>query len=284
MLKYSGVLKMQTYETRFKSIQDFEVKSTYIELDSHSRENEFNSHIHNECEIYINLSGDVSFVVENNIYPITPGSIIITRPFEYHHCVYHSNKLHRHFWILFSALGNEYLFDRFYKRNIGENNLLILENDRTKELISVCEKLTSGKKSDFDNYFNFFNLINLIKHADVPNNLGSSYPDIVINAMTYINNNLSNPIKVGDISKNVNVSINTLERYFIRFLNISPTAYIKKMRLSNAAKLLSEGCSVFEASKKSGFSDCSGFIALFRKTYGQTPYVYKKNLNKMSLT
>ena len=27
-------------------------------------------HIHNMCEIYVNVSGDVSFMVENNIYPV----------------------------------------------------------------------------------------------------------------------------------------------------------------------------------------------------------------------
>lgn len=139
----------------FKAIQPFELNSKYTELDAHSRENVFKSHIHNEYEIYINLSGDVSFAVENSIYPITPGSIIITRPFEYHHCVYHSNKLHKHFWILFSAEGNEYLFDKFYNRKLGENNLLILEKDKTDNLISVCEKLTSESCSELEKHCNF---------------------------------------------------------------------------------------------------------------------------------
>ena len=272
---------MLSHKTDFKPIHSFEGKSTYIELDSHSPENVYDSHIHNECEIYINLSGDVSFVVENNIHPITPGSIIITRPFEYHHCVYHSNKLHKHFWILFSATGNEYLFDAFFKRKVGENNLLMLEKDKTKELISVCEKMTTETNSELEKYFNFFKIINLIHDATTPKISDTSYPDIVINAMAYIDENLSYPIKVSEISKNANVSINTLERYFMQFLNVSPTAYIKKKRLSNAARLLSEGYSVTEASENSGFSNCSAFISLFRKTYGQTPYAYKKTLEKI---
>lgn len=270
---------MLSQKNFFKEIHPFEVKSSYIELDAHSPENVFDSHIHNECEIYINLSGDVSFVVENNIYPITPGSIIITRPFEYHHCVYNSNKLHKHFWILFSASGNEYLFDKFYNRKVGEGNLLMLEKDKTKELIAVCEKMTNGVKSDFEKYFNFFNMINLIQNAAVPDEPFAIYPDIVVNAMAYINKNLPYPISVSEISKEVNVSINTLERYFMRFLNVSPTAYIKKKRLSNAARLLSEGYSVTEASENSGFSDCSGFIALFKRSYGLTPLAYKKSCN-----
>lgn len=242
----------------------------------------FESHIHSECEIYINLSGDVSFVVEDSIYPITPGSIIITRPFEYHHCVYHSNVLHKHFWFLFSAAGNEFLFDKFYDREVGKENLLVLEKDKTKELISVCEKMTNANMSEFEKYVCFFEIINLINSAATPERPSTLYPDIIVNAMAYINDNLPYPITVGEISKKVNVSINTLERYFTRFLDITPTAYIKKMRLSNAARLLSEGYSVTEASENSGFSSCSGFISLFRKTYGQTPYAYKKTLKRKS--
>lgn len=170
-----------------ETINPFDIKSSYVELDSHSTENVFNSHIHNECEIYINLSGDVSFVVENNIYPITPGSIIITRPFEYHHCVYHSDKLHKHFWLLFSATGNEYLFDKFYNRKAGENNMLILGKDKTKELISICQKIINEEMSQLDKYCSFFEMIKLINNASVSNIPTTIYPDTITNALTYIN-------------------------------------------------------------------------------------------------
>lgn len=271
---------MLSQKNIFKAIHPFEATVTYTELDAYSRENVFESHIHNECEIYINLSGDVSFAVENSIYPITPGSIIITRPFEYHHCVYHSDTLHKHFWILFSAVGNEYLFERFYNRKAGENNLLILEKNKTDELISMCKKMTVETNSEFEKYFNFFNIINLINNAATPEKPMFPYPDIIINAMSYINNSLSDNITVNEISKKVNVSVSTLERYFMRFLNVTPTAYIRKKRLSTAAKLLSEGYNVTEASEKSGFSSCSAFISQFRKIYGQTPYAYKKGVKR----
>lgn len=261
-----------------ETIHPFDIKSSYVELDSHSTENVFNSHIHNECEIYINLSGDVSFVVENNIYPITPGSIIITRPFEYHHCVYHSDKLHKHFWLLFSATGNEYLFDKFYNRKAGENNLLILGKDKTKELILICQKIINEEMSQLDKYCSFFEMIKLINNASVSNIPTTIYPDTITNALTYINNNLSNHISVEEISKKTNVSINTLERYFTKYLDISPSAYIKKKRLSNASRLLLLGYSVTDAAMNSGFSDCSAFIKIFRETYGETPYAYKKRI------
>ena len=71
----------------FGEIKPFDMTATYIEIDSNSPLNVYDDHIHNECEIYINLSGDVSFAVENSVYPIMPGGIIITRPLEYHHCI-----------------------------------------------------------------------------------------------------------------------------------------------------------------------------------------------------
>lgn len=268
---------MKSCDTFFKPIYPFEVKTKYIEVDSTSPENVHDSHIHEECEIYINLSGDVSFVVDDSIYPVVPGSIIITRPFEYHHCVYHSNKLHKHFWILFSAVGNEYLFDAFYNRRVGENNLLMLTPDKTKELISICSEMAEDSGSDLKKYCRFFKLMSLLHDADTPNYSTSAYPDDVVDAMKYINDNLSNRLTVAEISQKVNVSINTLERHFMRVLNVSPVAYIRKKRLSNAVKLLSEGRTVTEASEKSGFSDYSGFIALFKKTYGRTPLAYKKS-------
>lgn len=270
---------MKSCDTFFKPICPFEVKTKYIEIDSASSKNGFDSHIHEECEIYVNLSGDVSFVVEDSIYPIVPGSIIITRPFEYHHCVYHSNKLHKHFWILFSASGNEYLLDAFYNRRVGENNLLMLTPDRTNELISVCTEMAENSGSEPEKYCRFFKLISLLHNADTPSYSTSAYPDDVVDAMKYINDNLSNPLTVTEISQAVSVSINTLERHFMRVLNVSPSAYIRKKRLSNAVKLLSEGHTVTEASEKSGFSDYSGFIALFKRTYGLTPLAYKKSRN-----
>ena len=80
-----------------------ELKASYVELCADSPLNQNDSHFHPECEIYINLSGKVAFEVENHIYPVSRGSVIITRPFEYHHCIYRSQKRHEHYWITFTA-------------------------------------------------------------------------------------------------------------------------------------------------------------------------------------
>lgn len=135
---------MQRNKLNFRSVNSFYMNISYLDIDASNPGNIHDHHTHNKCEIYINLSGDVSFSVENAIYPIMPGNIIITRPYEYHHCIYHSDKNHKHFCILFDSDGNEELFDAFFKREIGKNNLIILTPEKLSEVTAVCHSLNEN--------------------------------------------------------------------------------------------------------------------------------------------
>lgn len=255
-------------------------KISYTEIDSQSTLNTYDSHSHDKCEIYINISGDVSFVVENSIYPIIPGSIIITRPGEYHHCVYHSNALHKHFWILFSSNEMDNLFSRFYERDAGENNLLILSGNRFKELTDLCHSITENNVPNVESLYRFFKLIHLINMAEISETTITHESPCMDLALDFIHKNLSEPILVKDIATAAFVSIATLERHFETNLQMSPSEYLKKRRLVNAANLLQNGTSVTYACQQSGFVDCSKFIILFKKHYGMTPLKYKKENQK----
>ena len=143
-------------------------------------------------------------------------------------------------------------------------------------MFSICHRLTDGCEDEAEKYYLFFKLINLLNNANTVNAQDNSGGDSIIKAISCINNNLSRNISVTEIARECNVSVNTLERRFLRELNISPSAYIRKKRLANAAKLLSEGHSVTEAAEMSGFADCSNFIFLFKKAYTISPLQYKK--------
>ena len=226
---------MKKTTENFPQINPFDFSVSYVEIDANAPENVYDDHIHDECEIYINLSGDVSFSVEGTIYPIVPGGVIITRPSEYHHCIYHSNKFHKHFWILFNPSGND----------------------------------------DAEKYYLFFKLIHLLNKASAVNVEKQYKKNTVTTAINYINSNLSQRLEIKEIAKICNVSINTLERQFKHSLNITPARYIKNKRLANAARLLSDGSNVTEAAHLSGFCDTSSFIEFFKKHYHITPLKYK---------
>ena len=269
---------MRKQAETFQGINPFNFSIAYSETDSASKANVHDNHIHKECEIYVNVSGDVSFSVENSIYPITTGSVIITRPYEYHHCIYHSDKVHKHFWILFESSENENILNIFFNRAPGKNNHLVLAPEKADELFSLCHKLTNGCKSDVEKYYLFFKLLNLLNDANAVNEQNIIKNSIISKSINYINENLSERITIKKIAGICNVSVNTLERIFLKSLSISPSEYIKKRRLANAAKLLSEGYNVTEASEESGFHNCSNFISVFKKYYNVTPLKYKKGV------
>ncbi len=267
----------------YMQMKPFRVETLYAEIDGESPENVFDSHVHEDCEIYINLTGDVSFVVENHIYPIHSGDIIITRPYEYHHCVYNKPDLHKHFCIWFSSAGNEWLFDRFFDRMLGTGNHLVLSPDQSDATIALCHHMLQDDVPESIRYYQFFKLIRMIQNADIIDYREERYPRDITYAVDYIAHHFFEPITVADMAKLANVSLNTLERHFLQYLHVSPSAYIQKKRLSNAIKLLAEGSSVTEAALQSGFADYSNFIALFKKSYGTTPLQYKKAMgNKNS--
>lgn len=251
---------------------------SYTEIDAQSHRNTFHSHTHDQCEVYINLSGDVSFVVENSIYPIVPGSMIITRPGEFHHCVYHSNALHKHFWILFSADQMEKLFSRFYDRPAGEKNLLMLSGSLFKEMVTLCHEMGDTNVSRDEALYRFFRFIHLINETEVSEHSREEEAAFMHAALVFIHNNLSSPFTVKDVARAAYVSVPTLERHFKSCLQMSPSEYLKKRRMAHAARLLQEGATVTEACHGCGFLDCSKFISLFKKHYGATPLQYKKSL------
>ena len=54
------------------------------------------SHIHGYYEIYLNLTGDISFLVNNHIYAVQHGDMILTRPGDVHVCILNSPCVHEH--------------------------------------------------------------------------------------------------------------------------------------------------------------------------------------------
>lgn len=221
-------------------------------------------------------------MVENTIYPISHGDIIISRPNEYHHCIQHSTKNHTHFWILFSSDGNEELFDLFFKREKGTKNLIVLSEDNKEALIKLCMNMAKNHNDDiFSAYLNFFDLINLIKGGQPKSYDNSGYiPFELQKALDIINQNFTQVLSIKDIAEETHVSINTMERTFKKYLGMTPCEYIKRKRLSHACLLLQDKNSVYDASVKSGFSDYSHFIQVFKNTFGETPLSYKNQFTK----
>lgn len=247
-------------------------------LDKNSPLNQNEPHIHNECEIYLNLSGDVSFEVEKNIYPISRGSVIITRPLEYHRCIYRSEEKHEHFWITFSGEERVDFLEMFFGREQGKNNLIILDETQLKECLSALEVLLINESNTLQRRIAFCRMLYILSKGEWTSSVEciEKMPQDVAMALRFIDEHLTEEFEIRAVSDFCNVSVNTLERHFKKVIGLTPYAMLRKKRLLASMDFLRKGETVTDAAIKSGFSDYSNYIQLFRKQFGLTPLQYKK--------
>lgn len=269
-------VKRKNYVIEEMSEVDFQI--SYVDIDAQSPYNTNESHIHKECEIYLNLSGDVVFEVENRIYPISRGSVIITRPYEYHHCIYRSNELHEHYWITFATGEEEAFLKLFFNREKGKDNLIILEEEELAEMTGTLQMLLKDEADSLIRRIHFLRIFHILRKGKREEAIGSmdGTPEAVTKALHYMDEHLTEDISIQCLAAAANVSANTLERYFKDALGITPFAMLRKKRLIHSMKYLRNGASVSEAAMQSGFADYSNYIQLFRKQFGMTPLQYKK--------
>lgn len=247
-----------------------------------SYENQLYSHSHAECEVYFNLSGNVAFAVENRVYPVSMGSIILTRPNEFHHCIHRDGSRHRHICLFINAREDHPLFRRFYQRPAGEGNLVQLHGADIARFETICVDLSRGTEEPAQTYALFLELMALINNGSSPEEetAGRMMPDDVQAALRYIAATLPEKIRVADLADAAHESVNSIERHFSDTMGISPLAYIAKRRLLLAQDLLLNGANVQEAAARSGFPSDSYFVSVFRQNMGMTPFAFKKQNRK----
>lgn len=100
-------------------------------------------------------------------------------------------------------------------------------------------------------------------------------------AITYMEENYSEPMKLEDLAKMADMSPNHFMRCFRSIAGISPFSYLIGYRLSKACRdLRTTDMTMTEIALTSGFNDVSYFIHTFKKAYGMTPGVYRRQSRK----
>lgn len=264
------------------SSMEYKIKYTnaFAKIDDPEHEDD---HIHDLCEIYYNLAGDVSFFVEGKVYPIKSGDIIISRNNEIHRCIYHSDCVHECFCVWINATGKlAELLAPFFNRPIGTGNHISLTENKvslmSENMFKLYENSMSGNSFSASAVSSMFEILNIIAENSAFSSPANYLPDTVQQITDYISLNFSEPeCSVEQICKIFFISRSTLCRNFRTHFDTTPSAYIDSKRFSHAKALLDEGKSVQDACFGSGFSDCSHFISRFKAKFSVTPYKYKLN-------
>ena len=234
------------------------------------------SHIHDCYELYINLRGDVSFLVNNHVYPVNAGDVIVTRPGDVHLCILNSACVHEHF-CLWISVPNDAALSALLQDVFGKERYAF--GGVCEKLANLLSSLRSSDKTVWQKTAWLLQLLALMeeKRGNSVGDLSAVMPHEVQNIVDDINENFAQMRSVGDILDRHYVSRATLTRWFHKYMHLSPKDFLEAKKLSYAKSLLESGMSVTDVYMQAGFGDCSHFIAVFKKRFGETPFRYKNH-------
>jgi transcriptional regulator GlxA family with amidase domain len=108
--------------------------------------------------------------------------------------------------------------------------------------------------------------------------------EMVCEAQTYIEENLSEKISFGDLASKLAVSRRNFDRRFIKATGNTPVEYLQRVKVEVAKRTLEEGRkSIFEVMDEVGYSDDKAFREVFKKITGLSPLDYRAKYNKEAL-
>lgn len=256
---------------------DFQIK--YTETNQKIHFHEIDLHTHDEFELYINFSGDVSFLVENTLYPVSRGDVIIARPGEQHHCVYRSEKPHKLFWILFDSEKNKEILD--FLQADSCKNFISPRDDLREELLELCGKLHGETLSKEEQLYCFLRIFAILRESKTLQfEPKENMPQDLRQIIDYINQHIHEELTVVRIASYFYISQSTLERKFKQTLHVTPLEFIRRKKILLAAQMLQAGESVLNVGTDLGYNDNSYFIELFRRYFQCTPNEYKQAVSR----
>lgn len=249
-------------------------------------------HQHSFFEICYIVNGEGYYIDNNHRHPIGSGSLFLSRPYHKHQIQsktgldilfigfeINKGKTTKKIQQLFSSLEN---VDTYF-HNQAESftfvrmwtTLLVMANESNPLLE---ESLTGVCNSIFGSLFKEFQITH---EKSSKNNRYSVSSTLVYKAKLYINDNLSEPLRLNDVAEFLHISGRHLSRIFQAELGQSFSSYVRKEKIRKAGILLSDtDLSIKEISEKTGFDTVHYFSSVFLTEMGMPPGKFKQKFKQ----
>ncbi|WP_219837092.1 AraC family transcriptional regulator [Paenibacillus sp. R14(2021)] len=248
-------------------------------------------HLHQGCEIFFLIRGDVNYFVDKTVYPLQIGDLIITNEHEIHKPALTTDALYERVTIEFNpALIGLFqteqlrLMQCFYDRPAGEYNKITLNEQEKSALAGLFAKYNDTLKHPFPEapfiklgcLIEILVLVQRCFNANKDKDRGKEMPARLIPVLDFLDLHLAEDLSLERLEGLFYFSKYHLSRLFKKHTGSTIHEYIVYKRIALAKKLLKEGSSVTEACIDAGFNDYSGFLRMFKKKVGVLPKHYAK--------
>ncbi len=246
-------------------------------------------HRHDACEVFLFLSGNIRFYIEQACFSPVPGSLIVLNPNEMHRVQSLDASpyeriiinLRRSYIEELSPDGFS-LTDCFFARPLGLQNLCVLSPVALQEFFTLYEGLEASAAPDcfgstvVQNAYASLLLLFLNRQFKTnPAAYKNTMPTYIIGSMQYIESHLAEPLRLSVLARLFHISGSYLSTQFKLHTGLTLRAYLLDRKINYAKLLLQQGASVTEACYRSGFNDYANFIRSFKKITGVSPGKYR---------
>jgi len=256
---------------------------------SHNRDPYFRTmefHAHDFLELYYFLDGSVTYYIEDQVYDLCPGDLLIIPAGKMHrpvianeHAAYERMVL----WITPQYLqGIDSPAGDLQKnlQKVGEHGYCVpFRGDETVFVTALLKKLLYMQKNDTAPKFCAgaveLYLWTIFRSYGVIDTTHRNETQVIPQVIRYITEHFSEPLTLEDIAAEFFVSKSYLNRHFKAYTNSTVYAYIMALRLTHARRMLREGIPAVEAGRECGFSDYSTFYKAFKTQTGLSPQQFK---------
>lgn len=265
-----------------------------IHLNRDSKWHMHNNHFHEGYEILLSLSNAGSFFVENNLYPLKRGTLLMLKNTALHHSIADPKIFYERYVLHFtgetlSAISTPQtdLLSKFSRTN----HCVQLNETELLELTSLFEKCCQPQSYNFGadlkrDIFFIELLLKICSFLDDKDPINTSQTNNfirVIPILDYIKCNISEELSLDSIADNFFMSKYHLCHIFKEATGFTVVDYIIKYRVLKAGKLLRKGFNVQTAGELAGFRNYAHFIRTFGNISGISPGRYKKKYQKGSI-
>lgn len=256
---------------------------------SHNRDPYFRTmefHEHDFLELYYFLDGSVTYYIEDQVYDLCLGDLLIIPAGKMHrpvianeHAAYERMVL----WITPQYLQSIDSPAGDLQKNlqkVGEHGYCVpFRGDETVFVTALLKKLLYMQKNDTDPKFCAgaveLYLWTIFRSYGVIDTTHRNETQAIPQVIRYITEHFSEPLTLEDIAAEFFVSKSYLNRHFKAYTNSTVYAYIMALRLTHARRMLREGIPAVEAGRECGFSDYSTFYKAFKTQTGLSPQQFK---------
>lgn len=256
---------------------------------SHNRDPYFRTmefHAHDFLELYYFLDGSVTYYIEDQVYDLCPGDLLIIPAGKMHRPVIANE--HAAYERMVLWITPQYLQSidspagdlQKNLRKVGEHGYCVpFRGDETVFVTALLKKLLYMQKNDTDPKFCAgaveLYLWTIFRSYGVIDTTHRNETQVIPQVIRYITEHFSEPLTLEDIAAEFFVSKSYLNRHFKAYTNSTVYAYIMALRLTHARRMLREGIPAVEAGRECGFSDYSTFYKAFKTQTGLSPQQFK---------